>query len=356
MLGHEVMLLSTGDSFKKLPSDIDVSGKVFQDNYVLNGFRQILFRLTQKDIALAETGQRVLRFLKTTGDFDVIQLINEYPFKSPYRLERKIIAALRQHTKRLVILGCGDDYTYLSQRDQLPYHPMHQHPEKTFAYSEKYLSAKHKDFHQFVFAQKDLVITTDLDYHPAYINTPDYFGIIPNPINLDKLAYKPLEIGKKVVIFHGINRSNYYKKGNDIFEEALQIVLQSHLEKIELITVESLPYEKYITQYDCAHIIMDQVYAQDQGYNALEAMAQGKVVFTGAGDLFCKNYGVEKNTVAIATMPDAEQIAQDLISLIDHGERIIEISKQARRFIETNHDYIQVAKKYVEAWETINPA
>ena len=41
-----------------------------------------------------------------------------------------------------------------------------------------------------------------------------------------------------------------------------------------------------IKNYEQAHIILDQVYAFDQGYNALEAMAKGKVVFTGAEAIF----------------------------------------------------------------------
>ena len=49
--------------------------------------------------------------------------------------------------------------------------------------------------------------------------------------------------------------------------------------------------------FDTAHILLDQVYAYDQGYNALEAMAKGKVVFTGAEkeweEPLCRAFGVE---------------------------------------------------------------
>jgi hypothetical protein len=37
-------------------------------------------------------------------------------------------------------------------------------------------------------------------------------------------------------------------------------------------------YTTYINSYNKAHILLDQTYAYDQGYNALEAMAKGKVV------------------------------------------------------------------------------
>jgi hypothetical protein len=49
--------------------------------------------------------------------------------------------------------------------------------------------------------------------------------------------------------------------------------------KVEIIT-KSIPYKDYINLYK-SHIVLDQVFSYDQGYNALEAMAKA-VVFTGA--------------------------------------------------------------------------
>jgi hypothetical protein len=39
-----------------------------------------------------------------------------------------------------------------------------------------------------------------------------------------------------------------------------------------------VPYATYIELYNKSHIVLDQVFSYDQGYNALEAMAKGKVV------------------------------------------------------------------------------
>ena len=90
-------------------------------------------------------------------------------------LERRIVERLRALTKKLVVLACGDDYTYLNNLDKLPHHPALQHPEIDFPHSEKYLTAAHKKYHDFVFKQKDGIISTDLDYHPAYTGTTNFF-------------------------------------------------------------------------------------------------------------------------------------------------------------------------------------
>jgi glycosyltransferase involved in cell wall biosynthesis len=351
--GHDVLLIGTGDAFKQYPVDINVRGRFFQDNTVLNFLRQIIFRLTKFDIAALETHRRTTIALKKLGSFDVIQLINEYPFQTPYPLERKLIKKLAEKTVRLVLLASSDDYIYLNNIDKLPHHPMRS-TTKNFPYSDLYLTKRHKRFHDFVFSLKKQVISTDFDYHTIYKdeNLSDYFGMIPNPVNLDALSAVPFPaITEKIIIFHGINRSNYYKKGNDLFEKALGQIKREFKEKVEIITAESLPYTEYIKKYDTAHIVLDQTYALDQGYNALEAMAKGKVVFTGAGDAFCAFYNLPENSVAIHTIPDAEKIAKNLQKLLKNPEKLVEISENAREFIERYHDYEEIAEKYVRAWE-----
>ena len=61
-----------------------------------------------------------------------------------------------------------------------------------------------------------------------------------------------------------------------------------------------------------AHILLDQNYAKDQGYNALEAMAQGKVAFTGANIEFLEHYNLQENEVAIHAKPEVDYLVEKL--------------------------------------------
>jgi len=191
-----------------------------------------------------------------------------------------------------------------------------------------------------------------MDYEIPLLGHSKYLGMVPNPINCDGVQFIPPKIGDKIVIFHGINRSNYFKKGNYIFEEALVIVQKKYAEKVDIIIVENLPYHEYINKYNQAHIVLDQVFAYDQGFNALEAMAKGKVVFTGAEKEWLDYYNLTENTVAINALPDAQSIADKLEWLILHPEKIIEIAISARQFIEDEHNYIESAKGYLEKWSS----
>ena len=84
-------------------------------------------------------------------------------------------------------------------------------------------------------------------------------------------------------------------------------------------------------------------------YLALEAMAKGKVVFTGAGIEFNNHYQI-KQKVAIDAKNDVDYLVNELIFLIENPDEITAIGKSARAFIENEHDYIKIAQKYIEKW------
>jgi glycosyltransferase involved in cell wall biosynthesis len=174
---------------------------------------------------------------------------------------------------------------------------------------------------------------------------------IPNPINTDKIVFQPQIISDKIVIFLGINESSAIKKGSLYFENALKIIQEKYLDKVEVIITRSIPYKEYIEIYNKAHIVLDQVYAYDQGYNALEAMAKGKVVFTGAETEFMAHYNLSEN-VAINSLPDVDYLVNQLSFLIENPNEIIAIGKRARNFIEKEHDYVKVAHQYLKIWNT----
>ena len=113
---------------------------------------------------------------------------------------------------------------------------------------------------------------------------------------------------------------------------------------------ENIPYAEYIAIYNRAHILLDQVYAYDQGYNALEAMAKGKVVFTGAESEFLTHYTLLEDEVCINALPNENDIVAKLSLLIENPDKIIEISKNARNFIEKEHNYRLIGKKYLAIW------
>jgi glycosyltransferase involved in cell wall biosynthesis len=354
ILGHDVVIIGDND-FKNYPLDISVYAKTFKNNYFLNKIRQGIFRLSKIDVAQIEIAYRFFKKRRKLVGFDVIQLINEYPLQSTVFLEKKMLQYLFKNNKKTFLSSCGDDYISVKYmlEDKLKYSvltPCKENPDLGHCqYTLRYVTKPFKKLHQYVYQNTIAVIPGDLDYSIPLENHPKAVPLIPYPINIDKNEYNPQVIHGRIIIFHGINEANYYKKGNNYFENALEIIIKKYADKIEIITSKSTPYANYIELYNKAHILLDQTFSYDQGYNALEAMAKGKVVFTGAEKEFSEYYNLT-DRVCINALPDVNYLVRELSFLIENPNEIIAIGKRARTFIEKEHDYIKIAEQYLETW------
>ena len=354
-LGHEVIIVANGDGFKNYPVDLSTKAK-WCETKLGNIPRQLIFRLTKFDIARIEFGIRFYLHLKVLKGFDVVQLINESPIQTTSRFERFLLKKIFAQNKKSFLLCCGVDYLvakHLIEKKERysimnPYFE-NSKSKKEFSYILNFLSNNHKKTHDLVYQNIVGVICSDMDYLLPMQKHPKYLGLVPNPINTDAIEFSELKIEDKIIIFLGINRGTYYTKGIAFFEKALEIIKVKYSSKIEIIIAENLPYLTYINQYNRAHIILDQVYSFDQGYNALEAMAKGKVVFTGAENEFTQYYNLTEK-VAINALPDVDYLINELEHLINNPNEIIAIGTRARNFIEKEHNYIEVANKYLSKW------
>lgn len=355
-LGHDVVLVGNGDTFKNYPIDINIDNS-FSKKYIPSILRKIFFRLLKIDLADYETIYKFKKALPRLTDFDIVQLINEDALCIKPTFQQKLLKTLFKQNKNIFLLCCGQDYVSISYalKNKLKYSILTPYLEnsklkKKYHFSLKYTSKPYYNLYKFIKNNTKGVIATDIDYHIPYQGKSNYLGLIPNPINIDKITFEPIKKIDTIKIFHGVNIASSTQKGNIHFKTALEIISKKYPNKVEIITTYSIPYKDYIKCYNECHILLDQVYAYDQGYNALEAMAKGKVVFTGAEQEWLDYYNLEEDTVAINALPDAEKIAEKIEWLILNPHKIIEISQNARRFIEREHNFIHITKMYLNAW------
>lgn len=354
-LGHEVILAANSDGFKNYPVDLNFEAK-WSKFKLINILRQIIYRLFKYDFATLEYGIRFYFLLPKFKNFDVIQFINEAPIKTTKKFELFLIKKIFESNKRVFILSCGADYLNMkfdieNQTKKSILQPFFLNPKlnKEFDPLFEYLKENHKKIHDFVLEKCSGIIATDFDYVGAVNKSSKYSGFIPYPINHTKLMFQQLNIENKIVIFLGINEWSYNQKGIPYFEKALEIIKIKYGNRVEIISTKTVPYPIYIDLYNKAHILLDQTFSCDQGYNALEAMAKGKVVFTGAEKEFVQHYNVSER-VAVNALPDMDYLVAELSFLIENPEEIRAIGKRARAFVEQEHDCIKIAKHYLETW------
>ncbi|MFP4845465.1 glycosyltransferase [Winogradskyella sp. PE311] len=354
-LNHDVTIVASKDGFKNYTVDIPIH-KRFQKG-LKKLIKNTLYKITGFDLESQHVKKRIKELKPKLSNYDIVQFINEGPFGCTAKVEKDIFNLIHSWNKKLFLLSCGTDHISVkyAYNNNLKYsiltpYKNGKHQSMT-SYGLKFLQPDFIALHNHIYKNITGVIASDIDYHLPLRNNPKYLGLIPNPINIDLLKFKSLKQSNKIIIFHGINNNNYYKKGNDIFEDALAIINKKYSDKIEILTVRSLPYREYINAYDSAHILLDQIYAYDQGYNALEAMAKGKVVFTGAETEWLNHYQIEEDSIAINALPNAKSIAEKLEWLIENPKKISNISVNARAFIEKHHNYIDCAKHYLDVWK-----
>jgi glycosyltransferase involved in cell wall biosynthesis len=355
-LGHQVILVGKQDGFKKYPIEIRVKSFLPNNKY-LNYIFQAIYKIFRINIYALENALMWYLQLRKLKGFDVVQIYNESIAKTYTNLEIKLFNVLKKNNKSIFLLSCGIDYISVNYAFTKKFRysilsPYLENPElkKEFRFILNKLKPSSKRLSDYITNNVNGVIASDMDYHLPLKNHTKYLGLAPNPINTDLIQYQPLDVNKKIIIFHGINSSAYVKKGNIYFDKALKIIEKEYPNKVEIITSRDLPYSNYIQHYKNCHILLDQVYAYDQGYNALEAMARGKVVFTGAETEWLEHYDLHEDEIAINALPNENSIAKKLEWLIQNPEKILEISSAARKFIEKEHDYILASKKYINMW------
>lgn len=355
-LGHDVTLISTGDGFKNYPSDILLSDP-YKRGYSIF-LKKILKRLLGLNITDLAIYKQFFKSKNQLKGFDVVQLMTEVPIDIHPKLLKKIVNFLKEHNKKVFVLAAGTDYLSVKHALEHPYEPSILTPyfegkvsKNYYSYIFRYCKRAYKDYHFYVFERVNGVIASDLDYAIPLNGHTKFLGMVPNPVLAPPKGIKTQKPDGKVIIFHGINRFNYIKKGNDVFEKALAIIEEKYPTSAKIITSESLPYHQYVKMMEQAHIVLDMLYSKDQGYNALEAMAIGKVVFTGAGREWQNHYKIPPDTVAIHAENNVDILVNKLSFFIEDPSKIDELSKKATVFINEHHNYIKNAEKYLKLWQ-----
>ena len=355
-LGHEVVLIGGGDGFKKYNVDILIKSTIFENKF-LKIIAKVFDRITGISLNEIEIYFKARKIIQSLKNFDVVQLINERSFNTSAYLEANLLKDIFKNNKKVFLLACGVDFKSISyaKNKKFRYSILTPYLEnnaskKQYRHILKYLNSDHKKLSEYIELNIQGIISSDLDYHIPYKNSNKYLGMIPNPVNTNVLSMQDEYINGEIIILHAINSKNKIKKGNKFFEKSLSIIENKYPSKVQIIRTTDVSYSNHIENVKKCHILLDQVYAYDQGYNALEAMAMGKTVFTGAEKEWAEFYNIIEDTVVINSLPKVSKIVEKLSWLIENPQQLKVISKNAREFIVKHHDYKSITKKYLKVW------
>lgn len=358
-LGHEVVLLGDGDGFKSYPVDIQIGTSFFRKTKLRKKLLVGVYKLFGIQLEDVVRRYRFRESVKNLPAFDHVQFINSNALQNSPKLERKMMEKLIRMAPSSSLVVCGDDVPYINYL--LNKHegysiltPIHEGSAKISDYHHtyQYTKAEWIENYNWLSSHVGAIIPTHIDFKMAMNGEPRATAMIPCPVQMHHLELTQNNDLSVIEVFIGINKPNYYKKGIHYFEQALQIVQKKYPKKVRVTRAINLPYDQYIKSYRNCHILLDQALSYDQGYNSLEAMAMGKLVFAGAGAPFLEHYELDEAPLVDAT-PDIGKMVEQLSYYIEQPEKILEMGLKARTFIKTHHDSINVAQQYLNIFKQL---
>lgn len=338
-LGYQCTVFSWGDGAKAIcQSDEDYS---FQRSYFkynniwLNRLTNILNNLRI---------YKIIHKLRKNTLYNAVLIINPSFIRLPYcfhsrGLTKRQINHLKEEQAPIYLSACGEDFVFHHSFSTLRLHI-------DISYYKSINIEKEKRQFLYIFDSIKSIIPTHYDYAACYRLQKEYIRrklgpTIPLPLNVSKFVCEN-KIENEIIIFLGQMRK---EKGYLEMNEAVNRVIRKY-NNVRRIPDRFLSFNEYLNELPKANVVIDQCAGYSYGMNALYAMAMGKCVMSNNEPECRDEYGVDEIPI-INIKRDVDMIEKELSFLVEHPEKIIQIGKKARIYVEHIHDSTIVAKQYL---------
>ena len=343
-LGHDLTVASDGDGWKNFPRDVDLSRKG------RNGLVHYL-RLWSK-------------FHEFRG-YDVVQIIN--PVFLPLKAERiwPFYRFLRRHNNKIVMGAFGMDYYYIDacldcktfRYSDFNFGSQLRHYPTADAFRCDWYEGRKGELNRRIASDCDGIVSGLYEYWASYQRISalrEKLTYIPFPIKVSNAAPSSSSsedrLGDVCTFFVGIQRGKEEYKGTDVMLRAAEAVRDKYPDRMELLKAESVPFAQYQQMIEGSDAILDQLYAYTPSMNPLLAMSKG-IICIGGGEP--ENYDIIHESELrpiINVEPTYQSVYDELEQLVLHPERIPELKRQSVAYVRRHHDYLKVARQYLDFW------
>lgn len=340
LLGHEVTVASDGCRWMENDRDINLA----RPGYDFYNSVNYLFRINKI-------------FKKFTG-YDVVQIKNPSFLDLKIKRNLAFYRFLKKNNGKVFLGAFGTDYFWEKlciENKTLRYCDLFIGNTPLDIYKCEWLETPFfKDANIEIAETCDGIVSCLYEYYKAY--EPYYknkLGYIPLPVNTDLLQYRQKGIQEdKIKFFIGIQKPKTKLKGTDVMLEELLKIQQAYPNEVQVNSVTSLPWNQYVKIMSESDVLLDQLYSYTPGMNGLIGMSQGLVLVGGGEAEMYELLNESSNHPIVNVFPSKDDIYNKLENLVHNKKSIPEISSDSRRFVEEHHNYIQVARQYVDFWNS----
>lgn len=355
--GHDTYMINNGDGYKGYPSDLIINFSRSNSNFFYRLLEAVLFRLGCDGLYRLKKNWKSIK--PHLSGYDVVLLINPIVDDRIGSFANYLILKYVFNNNKAVYLSVlGDDYyvgKYFSENNlQNGFYKAHFKDFFKPSWCFKYrFCLGYKFENDYVVKHVKAILPGIASYGDSYSFSGKVVDVLPFPLPNNKIG-KPfhIDINKPIVIFHGWQKGKESRKGNDIFDRVIQRVVNHYGdERVKYQIVSGVPYSEYIQLFSSCHIFIDQLYAQDKGYNGVLGMAAGKVVFSGFQyDQLSRYAGYDGKEVGIRANKNEDVLYKQFCELIDNPDRMETISRNAIDFVKKHHLTEHVTEQYINVF------
>ena len=346
-LGQDVTLASDGGSFMQCERDLDISR-----------------RFSGKAGGLLHASALMLTTLTRLRGFDIVS------FRDPQFLQLRP-EKIKWFLKAITANNGACFHSYLST--DVRFLDMLKAPDSPLRYSEWFVdgqpnrlrikeSDKWEAWHSpemislndAFYSRMRGAVTALYEYHKAAERSYPAGSIAYGGIPIDTGAIEPMVIDRpgKVRLFLAWDYKRRLEKGNDLLEQAARNVVARHPDKAEVVMVENVTRSQYLDAMRSCHVLLDQIYSYTPATMALESMAAGLTVVSGAEKDFYDFIGEKENFPIVNAPLGLEEIERTIEDIVTHRERFAERSRRGRSFVEKHNAMEVVAGRFLNFWRS----
>ena len=205
----------------------------------------------------------------------------------------------------------------------------------------------------------DLEISKRLAYESKYVDLQIVGGpylsefvknsiVVPLAIDIDLYDYTEPPQNETLTILHAPTHRGF--KGTEYILAAVQKLISEGYQ-LKLNLVETAAHSKMKEEHIKADIFVDQIMAGWYGAASLEAMALGRPVICSIRESYFEYTDYGYKIPIIHADPDC--IYDSIKYLIDNREKLPEIGRACRKFVEDVHDVRKLTGALIERYQKI---
>lgn len=306
---------------------------------------------------------RLFNLLPRLKGYDVVQLINPNflnlrPGKIKYFFDR-----IKGENGSMFLTLAGNDYYFVKACDNPGVFRFSEfkigntltefsksHPERFHGW----MSEENRRWNEYLYSRIDggmsVLPEYDIAARPILGDRLSFTNI---PVSLSDIPFRQPEMDGPLKIFIGMRSGMEMQKGTAKLLTIAKELQREMPGEVEAIRVQDVSLKEYLYLMGRSHIVLDQLYSYSPATNALQAMAMGKVAFSGAQPEYYEYIGNPSQRPVCALSPFYTDIKDRLREFVIDRSELPRLAKEGRELVETNNDVRIVADRFLNHWISI---